>query len=261
LEQQDQVKQYQQDKEKMVKKQNNVKEEHIAKASSLNLAISTKHSVEISNFLRYKPLSFAKAYLEDVIEMKKAIPLKRFNTDVGHKVGMAAGRYPVKAAKMFLVLLNSVEANAQFKGLNTSGLKITKILSNKASIPSTGGRSRTGTKRTHLEIEVKEMRAKKEDKKVKTEAKTEALKTEVKTEEKKEEPVAEVKEEAKTEKVPKEEVKEEPKVEVKTEEKKEEPVAEVKEEAKEEVKEDTKKEITDDKESKELKESVEEKKE
>jgi large subunit ribosomal protein L22 len=176
----------------MAKTENNVKNENIAKASSLNLAISTKDSVEISNFLRYKPLSFAKAYLEEVVELKKAIPLKRFIRDVGHKKGMSSGRYPVKAAKQFLVLLNSVEANAQFKGLNTSGLKITKLISNKASIPSTGGRSRTGTKRTSLEIEVKEASDKKKDKNAKKGVKTETSKTEAKVEEKIEEQSNEV---------------------------------------------------------------------
>jgi len=180
----------------MAKKENNVKDEHVAKASSLNLAISTKDSIEISNFLRYKPLSFAKDYLSDVIELKKAIPLKRFNTDVGHKAGMSAGRYPVKAAKQFLVLLNSVEANAQFKGLNTGGLKIIKLLSNKASIPSTGGRSRTGTKRTSLEIEVKELFPKKEELKSKKSTKSEST-TEIKVEKKAKAPVNEIKEEAK----------------------------------------------------------------
>jgi large subunit ribosomal protein L22 len=199
----------------MAKTDNNVKDEHIAKASAQNLAISTKHCVEISNFLRYRPLSFAKAYLEDVIEQKKAIPFKRFNRDVGHKAGMAAGRYPVKAAKQFLALLNSVEANAQFKGLNTSGLKIIKILANKASIPSTGGRSRTGTKRSSLEIEVKEVAAKKKEA-TKKAVKKETPKTEVKAEVK--ETVVETKaEEAKVE------TKEEPKIEVKAEEVKEVP--------------------------------------
>ena len=200
-EQQDQVRQYPQDKDKMAKTENNVKDEHIAKASAQNLAISTKHCIEISKFLRYRPLSFAKAYIEDVIEQKKAIPFKRFNRDVGHKAGMAAGRYPVKAAKQFLALLNSVESNAQFKGLNTSGLKITKILANKASIPSTGGRSRTGTKRSNLEVEVKEVAAKKKEapkKGVKKEVKQEVPKVEEKVEIKesvKEEPVVEAKSE------------------------------------------------------------------
>jgi len=212
----------------MAKTENNVKNENIAKASSLNLAISTKDCIEISNFLRYKPLSFAKAYLEEVVELKKAIPLKRFIRDVGHKKGMSSGRYPVKAAKQFLVLLNSVEANAQFKGLNTSGLKITKLISNKASIPSTGGRSRTGTKRSSLEIEVKEAVAKKEDKKAKKEVKTETPKSEVKVDEK----LKEVKTEEQSNKVTSSSVEStEPKAEeLKAEEKKEELNAETTEE-------------------------------
>ena len=226
----------------MAKKEINVKDEHIAKASSLNLAISTKHSIEICNFLRYKPLSFAKAYLEDVAEMKKAIPFNRFNKDMGHKKGMSAGRYPVKAAKLFLVLLNSAEANAQFKGLNTSGLKITKILSNRASIPSTGGRSRTGTKRTSLEIEVKEVLTKKEDKKTKKDVKLETPQTEAKVEKQSEESFKKPQTEDKKAE------------ELKAEEKKE-AVVENKEELTEI------KDKTESKESKELKENMTEKKE
>ncbi len=142
----------------------NLGKEHIAQASAKNLAISTKHSVEICNALRYKTVSYAKGYLEEVIDLSRAVPFKTFNTDVGHKKGMAAGRYPQKAAKEFLRMVKSVESNAQSKGLNTSNLKIITLLSNKASIPATGGRHRRGTKRTHLEIEVKEVVSKKSSK-------------------------------------------------------------------------------------------------
>ena len=117
--------------------------EHIASAKAVGVPVSTKHSIEISKFLRYKPVSFAKAYLNEVIDLKKAIPFKTFNRDRGHKAGMAAGRFPEKAAKEFLKLLNSAESNAQFKGLNVSNLKIVKLLANKAAIPMTGGRNRT----------------------------------------------------------------------------------------------------------------------
>jgi len=87
---------------------------------------------------------------------------------------MAAGRFPQKAAQAILKLIQSVETNAQFKGLNTSTLKITKILANRASIPMTGKRKRTSTKRSSLEIEVKEIKRKKEpQKKIKQEAKSE----------------------------------------------------------------------------------------
>ena len=137
--------------------------EHLAVARALNLPISTKHSIEISRTLRYKTTAFAKAFLEDVIAMDRPVPFRTFNKDMGHKKGMTAGRYPEKAAREFLKLVNSVEANAQFKGLNTAQLKITKILANLASIPMSGGRSRTATKRSNIEIEVKELSPKKAD--------------------------------------------------------------------------------------------------
>ena len=141
--------------------------EQIAKARCLNLPISTKQSVELSRSLRYKNTGWAKEYLEEVILLKKAVPSYRYTKDLGHKPGMSAGRFPQKAAKEFLQLIKSVEANAQFKGLNVNNLKIIKIVANKAAIPQSGGRMRYATKRTHVEIEVRERinkEAKKEEK-------------------------------------------------------------------------------------------------
>ena len=143
----------------MESKQKTMEQGHAASARALNLAISTKHSVEISRYLRYKNTSFAKTFLEDVIELNKAVPFKRFTKDMGHKAGMSAGRFPEKAAREFLQLIKSVEANAQNKGLDTANLKIVKLLANKASIPFTGGRLQHAKKRTHLEVMVKERKA------------------------------------------------------------------------------------------------------
>ncbi|MDP3640761.1 MAG: 50S ribosomal protein L22 [Nanoarchaeota archaeon] len=131
-----------------------------AHARALSVSISTKQSVEISHALRYRNTAFAKRYLEEVAALRRAVPFRRYNKDMGHKPGMAAGRYPQKAAQVFLQLVRSVEANAQVLGLDTSNLKITKLLANKASIPVTGGRRHRGTKRTHLEIEVQVRKAK-----------------------------------------------------------------------------------------------------
>ena len=190
------------------------KSEHVARAKVISASISTKHCVEICKFLRYKNTDFAKDYLESVIDLKKPIPFKKFNKDTGHKAGMAAGRFPQKAAKEFLKLIKSAEANAQFKGLNTSGLKITKILANKASIPATGGRHRRGTKRSHVEMEVEEVAVKKKEvKKKSSKPVAKEVKEEKQPETKVEEKVAEVKTEevAKVEEkveLPKEEIKE-----------------------------------------------------
>ena len=129
---------------------------HIAIAKALNLPVSTKHCIEICRNLRFKDVSYAKEYLQDVVQLKKAVEFKRFVMNTGHKPGMSTGRFPAKAAFEILKLIKSVEANAQFKGLNTSSLKITKLVANRAPNPFGGGRHSTGTKRTHVEVEVKE---------------------------------------------------------------------------------------------------------
>jgi len=214
--------------------QNKKIEEHLAKAQAHNLAISTKHAVEICRHLRYKTTHQAKQILENTINLSSPVPFLKFKTDIGHKAGMAAGRFPQKAAKEVLKLIKTVEANAQFKGLNTSYLKISKILANKAAIPLTGGRSRTGTKRSHLEIEVKESQEKKkkvknkpaEEKKKENSVLKTAKRPKRKEEIKKETPQEEVKEEKQ------EEVKERIEIKEKSKEVKEEKT-EIKQEPKE----------------------------
>ena len=138
----------------------------MARAVGTSLGISTKHSIEICSLLRSKELSYAKELLKRAIEKKKAIPFTRFNSDVGHKPGIGPGRYPEKASTEILKLLECVEANAQFKGLNTSELIIEHICAHKAGKAMRYGRQRGRTaKRTHVEVMVKESAKKKTDKK------------------------------------------------------------------------------------------------
>ena len=134
-----------------------IDEKEIAKASGMSLPISTKQSIEVCNFIRNKTLEKAKAILERVLEKKEAIPFKRFGSDTGHKKGpIGAGRYPQKTVKEILKILNSVESNAQVKGLNTDDLKIIQLIANKASTPWRFGRKRRRkSKKTHIEIIVK----------------------------------------------------------------------------------------------------------
>ena len=138
----------------MAKTENLAQTKDVARAKALNLSISTKHGVEISNFLRYKRTDLAKKLMEEVIELKRAVPFRRFDQDLGHKAGMSGGRFPQKAAQEFLRLIKTAEANAQVKGFDITSLKIVKLVANKAAIPMTGSRLRYATKRTHLEIEV-----------------------------------------------------------------------------------------------------------
>lgn len=159
---------------------NNV--EHSAKVKGKDLQISTKHCIEISNYIRKKEIKKAKELLKLAIEKKKAVPFKKFNKDAGHKKGrIAGGKYPVKACTEVLKLLNSVEANAQFKGLNTSNLIINHICVNKGSGSWRYGRHiRRKGKRTNIEIVVEEAKQVKKIQPKKQEVKKEVPKELVK---------------------------------------------------------------------------------
>ena len=140
-------------------------EEHCAKARLNSASVSTKHCLEICSLIRKKNLQKAKALLQNSIDGKKPIPFKRYTGSVGHRKGdMTSGRYVVKACSEMLRLLNSVEANAQFKGLNASDLIIAHICANKASTPWRYGRqARRKAKRTTIEVVVKEAEQKKKE--------------------------------------------------------------------------------------------------
>lgn len=141
--------------------------ELMARAIGRDTAVSTKQAVEISNYLRHRKVSQAKNLLEMVMQKKHAIPFKRFTDGLGHKPGkMASGRYPIKASKVFLKLLESAEANAQTKGLNTGELEIVHICAHQAHRPVHYGRnSGREFKRTHIEVVVQETAEKKREKK------------------------------------------------------------------------------------------------
>ncbi len=138
------------------------KPEHMARVLGRDLPISTKQSIEICNFIKKKKVKEAKKLLGKVMEKKLAVPYKRFNKDIGHKSGIAAGRFPQKTAGQITKLLDEVETNAQNKGLNVDDLYIIHLCAHKASAPWHYGRQRRRKmKRTHIEIVVEEKEVKK----------------------------------------------------------------------------------------------------
>jgi len=138
----------------------------MARGVVLATSVSTKHCVEICNAIRGKKVARAKIILDDAMEMKKAIPFRRFKLGIGHKTGIGPGRYPIKACGEVLKTIKSCEANAQNKGLNPEELKIVHISANLASRPWHYGRARRRKmKRTNVEIVLKEMEKKHEPKK------------------------------------------------------------------------------------------------
>lgn len=146
---------------------------HIATAKGTNLPLSRKHSIEIANFIRGKDVSKVKKMLDKVLKKESAVPFKRFNRDKGHKRGMAAGRFPEKATKAILSLIESAEANAQNKGLNTEALSLSSIVVNQGTTQWRHGRQRRRQmKRCHIEVTLAEKEEKKRPAKEETKAKT-----------------------------------------------------------------------------------------
>ncbi|MBS3175156.1 50S ribosomal protein L22 [Candidatus Woesearchaeota archaeon] len=130
-----------------------------AVVNARSLPISTKYSVEICNFIRYKDLKTARKQIENIVEMKKALPIRRFGWDLGHKKEVGPGTYPVKAGKHFLQLLDSAKSNAENKGLNGENLVITIAKANKAERRWRAGRKgRVKMKNTHVTIKVEEIK-------------------------------------------------------------------------------------------------------
>ncbi len=98
-----------------------------------DVPVSYKKAVELARVLKGKRVEEAEELLRRVIELKEPIPVRRYTGKQAHHRGLAGkykwpvGRYPVKAAKYFLKLLQNVKNNAERAGLETSKLRIIHI--------------------------------------------------------------------------------------------------------------------------------------
>ena len=108
--------------------------ENAAKAMGKELKISPKKAYELANAIRGKKVEKAKAYLEQVIEKKVAVPYKRYKKGIPHRRGMDAGRYPVNAAKSFLKVIQNAESSANKKNLPKEKLKIVHLSVNRGRV-------------------------------------------------------------------------------------------------------------------------------
>lgn len=108
--------------------------EKTAKALAHELHISPKHAVEICRELKHRPLKSAKSILQDVIALKRAIPMRRYNHDVPHRPGIGPGRYPKRAATELLRLLKDAESNAEYKGLDAERLVVAHMAARRGRV-------------------------------------------------------------------------------------------------------------------------------
>ena len=98
-----------------------------AKALGREMPVSPKFAREVAAMVRGMKVETAQKALEEVIEKKRPVPLKRYNKRGSHKAGVGPGRYPVKAAKAILSVIDSAVSNAEYKGLDVSGMAIATI--------------------------------------------------------------------------------------------------------------------------------------
>lgn len=96
------------------------------RASLREKTISHKHAREIAVAIKGLSIEKARNYLQSVVGMGRAVPFRRYKNEVGHKsdTGVMAGRYPRKAANEFIRLIDNLESNAEYRGMDLDRLKI-----------------------------------------------------------------------------------------------------------------------------------------
>ncbi len=107
--------------------QNFDKSRHV-RASLREKDISHKHAREIAVAIKGMSIDKAREFLENVVARNIAVPYRRYNNEVAHRSniqdGFFAGRYPQKAAREFIRLLDNLESNAEYKGMDLDRLRI-----------------------------------------------------------------------------------------------------------------------------------------
>ncbi len=106
------------------------------RASMREKKISHKHARETAHAIKGLTIEKARDYLISVVAKDRAVPFGRFKNQVGHRSdpGVMSGRYPEKTAKEFLKLLDNLESNAEYKGMDMDRLKIINATSHKGVV-------------------------------------------------------------------------------------------------------------------------------
>ncbi|SDM59103.1 large subunit ribosomal protein L22 [Halogranum gelatinilyticum] len=108
--------------------------ETTAKGMLRERPISIKHSKAIAREIKGMTVAEAEEYLNAVINEERSVPFKQHNTGVGHRSdidGWDAGRYPNKASKDFLKLLENVRNNANEQGFDGEAMEIMHVAAHK----------------------------------------------------------------------------------------------------------------------------------
>ncbi|MEM0466398.1 MAG: 50S ribosomal protein L22 [Candidatus Thermoplasmatota archaeon] len=98
-----------------------------AKAYGYELHCSWKDAINCAHALKGMTVAEAKKYLEEIIEMKRALPAVYHKQKVHHQKGIGPGSFPKKTASYMLKVVKNAENNAEYKGFDVDNMKITHI--------------------------------------------------------------------------------------------------------------------------------------
>lgn len=97
------------------------------RALGKDMPVSPKSGRNVAKTLKGMPVARAKVWLQEVVDKKTPVPFTVRKRKIAHRrgEGFGPGKYPVKVAEHFLKVLESAEANAEYKGLDKENLVIT----------------------------------------------------------------------------------------------------------------------------------------
>jgi large subunit ribosomal protein L22 len=105
-----------------------------AKAMLRDRSVSLKHSKAVARAIKGRTVADAEEYLHAVIDGERSVPFKQHNSGMGHRSdidGWDAGRYPEKASKEFLKLLENAKNNATEQGFEGETMEIMHVAAHK----------------------------------------------------------------------------------------------------------------------------------
>lgn len=107
-----------------------------ARAYGRDLDCSPKSGRNVARAIKGMPVARAKTFLTEVAALRTPVPFKVRNRKIHHRrgTGFGPGKYPVGTVTRMLKVLESAEANAEYKGLDKELLVITHATAYQATV-------------------------------------------------------------------------------------------------------------------------------
>jgi large subunit ribosomal protein L22 len=105
-----------------------------AKAMLRDRSVSLKHSKAVARAIKGETVTDAEEYLHAVIDGERSVPFRQHNSGMGHRSdidGWDAGRYPEKASKEMLKLIENAKNNADEQGFDGESMEIMHVAAHK----------------------------------------------------------------------------------------------------------------------------------